>query len=228
MKKPILIWDIDGTLSDSSGAGINSLSRAITEHFRAPSPALDLAGATDGGIYRYMCEHFGRDFVESEQQDFYRRYLPILEENLTKPEFQGKLYPTVKETLQVLQDLGYTQGLLTGNIEHGAYLKNKAQGIEMFFPFGAYGCDHYDRNELGHFASRRASEHIGAEVKTRELLIIGDTQKDIACARACGAPVVAVTTGHCTRDELGEADWIIDQAEELVPLLSELTAGRSL
>jgi len=60
MKKPILIWDIDGTLSDSSGAGIDALSRAISIHFDQPSPKLDLAGATDGGIYRLMCENFER------------------------------------------------------------------------------------------------------------------------------------------------------------------------
>lgn len=221
MKRPILIWDIDGTLSDSSGAGIAALSEAIEEHFpNATNPTLDLAGATDGGIYRLMCERYNTPFDKKEQEAFYALYLPKLEKNLQSDQFPTALYPTVKDTLQDLQEQGYTQGLLTGNIEHGAYLKNKVQGIEHYFPFGAYGCDHHDRNELGYFAAERASIHLDDCVNPEDLLIIGDTIKDIACASACGAKVVAITTGHGTREELGDADWVIDRAEELIDILA--------
>jgi len=167
MKTPILIWDIDGTLSDSSGAGIDALSRAIEEHFPTT-----------------------------------------------------KLYPTVLDTLKTLQEAGFTHGLLTGNIEEGAYLKNKAQNIEGFFEFGAYGGDHWDRNELGFVAAERAAIHHDTCISPEDLLIIGDTVKDIACARACGAKVVAVTTGHGTREDLAEADWVIDEVAELIDILT--------
>ncbi len=220
MKHPVLIWDIDGTLSNSHGAGIDALSRAIEAHFPdASSPTLDLAGATDGGIYRTMCQRYDHAFNEEEQSLFYQRYLPLLEENLNNGKFETLLYPTVRETLEHFRDAGYTQGLLTGNIEHGAYLKNKVQGIDEFFPFGAYGCDHHDRNELGFFAAERASIHLDTCVTPEDLLIIGDTVKDIACARACGARVAAVTTGHGTREELAEADWVVDSVAELITLL---------
>ncbi len=222
MKKPILIWDIDGTLSDSSGAGIDALSRAITQHFdNAENPTLDLAGATDGGIYRLMCERYHKAFKPEEQEAFYQLYLPLLEENLSSGNFPGSIYPTVKDTLEHFREEGYTQGLLTGNIEQGAFLKNKAQGIEEFFPFGAYGCDHHDRNELGFFAAERAAEYHNDCIEPEDLLIIGDTIKDIACARACGAKVVAITTGHGTRESLSSADWVIDSAEELVDLVQD-------
>jgi len=125
--------------------------------------------------------------------------------------------------LEYFQEQGYTQGLLTGNIEHGAFLKNKVQWIEGFFPFGAYGCDHYDRNELGFVAAKRAGEYHKAEVSPSDLLIIGDTTRDIACARACGAKVAAVTTGHATRADLSHADWVIDQVSELKSIVSELS-----
>lgn len=220
MKTPILIWDIDGTLSDSSGAGIHALSRAIEQHFPgAKNPVLDLAGATDGGIYRLMCERYGTDYSPEGELEFYEIYLPHLEENLASPKFAKLLYPTVLKTLQHFQQAGYTQGLLTGNIEQGAYLKNKAQGIESFFPFGSYGGDHWDRNKLGFIAAERASAYLGEPVETTDLVIIGDTLKDIACARACGAKVAAVTTGHCDREELQEADWVIDHVEELINLV---------
>ena len=222
MKTPILIWDIDGTLSDSSGAGIDALSRAIEEHFpNAENPTLDLAGATDGGIYRIMCERYGKSYNAAEEQEFYKIYLPKLEQNLKSGDFPSKVYPTVEDTLQHFKEAGYTQGLLTGNIEQGAYLKNKAQGIEEYFAFGAYGCDHHDRNELGFYAAERAATHHDACVTTADLLIIGDTIKDIACARACGAKVAAVTTGHGTREELSGADWVIDHVSELIDIIDE-------
>ncbi len=221
MKTPILIWDIDGTLSDSSGAGIDALSRAIEEHFPgAQNPTLDLAGATDGGIYRIMCERYGKAFDKQEQEEFYKIYLPKLEANLESGDYPTDLYPTVLDTLQDLEDAGYTNALLTGNIEQGAYLKNKVRGIDKFFHFGAYGCDHHDRNELGFVAAERASIHLDACISPSDLLIIGDTIKDIACARACGAQVAAITTGHGCRETLSEADWVIDQAAELIDILA--------
>lgn len=226
MKTPILIWDIDGTLSDSSGAGIDALSRAIEEHFPdAQNPTLDLAGATDGGIYRLMCERYGVAYDKKEELAFYNLYLPKLEDNLKSDAFPTTLYPTVRDTLHSLQEGGYTHGLLTGNIEQGAWLKNKAQNIEGFFKFGAYGGDHWDRNELGFVAAERAAIHLDACVSPEDLLIIGDTVKDIACARACGAKVVAVTTGHGTRASLSEADWVIDEVQELSAILEDWEDG---
>lgn len=222
MKKPILIWDIDGTLSDSSGAGIDALSRTIEEHFdNAKNPTLDLAGATDGGIYRIMCERYDKAFSKLGLATFLKSYIPKLEENLTSGKFPGTIYPTVKDTLAYFDEEGYTQGLLTGNIEQGAYLKNKAQGIEEYFAFGAYSDDHHNRNELGFFAAERASEHLNDCITPEDLLIIGDTIKDIACARACGAKVAAITTGHANKDELADADWVINQAEELIDIIAE-------
>jgi len=220
MQKPVIIWDIDGTLSDSSGAGIHALSQAISTFFGQPAPKLNLAGATDSGIYQKMCSLFDREYEASGREEFFATYLPILEATLKLEQYQGKVYDTVVDTLEFFQDNGYAQGLLTGNVERGAYLKNDNCGIASYFAFGAYGCDHHDRNALGPVAAQRASQHLGYEVHPQDLLIVGDTLKDIACARACGAKVAAVTTGFADRASLQEADWVIDHASELKDIVS--------
>lgn len=223
MKKPILIWDIDGTLSEGNGAGLQALSSAIEQHFPgAKDPVLDLAGATDGGIYRIMCERYEQPYSPAGEQQFYELYLPTLERNLSSGEYDGVALPTVQDTLDHFRAQGFTQGLLTGNVEKGAYLKNQSFGLESYFSFGAYGCDHWDRNELGFIAAQRAGEFLSQDVSPADLLVIGDTPKDIACARACGARVAAVTTGQFQADQLQEADWVISAAEELKEIVKSI------
>jgi phosphoglycolate phosphatase-like HAD superfamily hydrolase len=104
--------------------------------------------------------------------------------------------------------------MLTGNLEPLAYAKVGRIGLgESELPFGAFGSDDADRNALPAVAARRASERYGREVTTAELVVIGDTPRDIACARAAGSRVVAVTTGRYDARQLREADVVLDTLE---------------
>lgn len=212
----VILWDIDGTLLDSAGTGIKALSTAIEEHFSGESPPLNLAGATDSGVYRSMCDHFDRKWIEAEQLDFFQKYLIQLEKVQQANSHPSKLYDGVVDVLEEMKNQGVPQGLLTGNIERGAFLKTQVLGIESFFQFGAYGCDHWDRNELGPVGAQRASTFLQKDIKPEDLLIIGDTPRDIACARACGAKVIAVTTGAFSADQLQDADLVIDNLREIL------------
>jgi phosphoglycolate phosphatase-like HAD superfamily hydrolase len=95
-------------------------------------------------------------------------------------------------------------GLLTGNIAGGAQAKMRHFGLDHHFPFGAFGDDHHDRNELGPVALERASGHAGRSFSPRETLVIGDTPEDIRCAQAMGARCLAVATGSFSAAQLRE------------------------
>ena len=104
--------------------------------------------------------------------------------------------------------------MLTGNLEPLAYRKIERIDLSAAeLPFGAFGSDHADRNTLPVIAAQRASERFGREVAHEELVIIGDTPRDIACARAVGAVAVAVATGYYSADDLREADLVLDTLE---------------
>ena len=93
-------------------------------------------------------------------------------------------------------------GLLTGNLERGAELKLLHYGVWHYFEFGAYADDHYDRNQLGHFARARAARRHGIEFPPERIFVLGDTPHDVTCARAIGAKAIAIATGRFSRTEL--------------------------
>ncbi len=97
-------------------------------------------------------------------------------------------------------------GLLTGNLRRGAEIKLTQYGVWNYFEFGAYADDHHDRNELGHFARRRASEKRGVDFPAERIYVLGDTPHDVACARAIGAKAVAIATGAFSREALAACE----------------------
>ena len=216
----LVLFDIDGTLMDTGGAGLASLNAAIEEVFGSGGPSLNLAGSTDGGIVRGLFEHFKRPYELAVVEEFYRSYLPHLEKNLADESFGGRLLEGVIDLLAEYQDRGHTLGLLTGNLARGAAIKVGHYGIEHHFSFGAYGDDHWDRNELGPIALARALEFSGREFPPHETLVIGDTPKDIACAHAFGARCLAVATGTFDEEALQKAG-----ADEVVSSLQDHRPG---
>ena len=215
------LFDIDGTLVDTGGAGMRSLQEAAEELFGGKGPELDLAGSTDLGVVAGMFEHFGRPCGPPETEAFFASYLRRLDWNLAHGGCPGRVLPGVMELLDGLAGLpGITVGLLTGNIAGGAAAKMRHFGLDRHFPFGAYGCDHADRNLLGPVALARAARHAGREFLPEETVVIGDTPKDIACAAAMGASCVAVATGRFTAGELRAAG-----ATRVVATLEELKPG---
>src|SRR5690554_2705169 len=150
---------------------------------------------------------------------FFGTYLRRLEWNLRHGGFPGRVLPGVVDVLDALSGRAdVALGLLTGNIAGGAALKVKHFGLAHHFTFGAYGCDHADRNLLGPVALSRASAHTGRTYSGADVVVVGDTPKDIVCARAMGARCLAVATGKFGVRELEAhgADQVVATLEELV------------
>lgn len=211
----LILFDIDGTLMDTGGAGLDSLNGAIEEIFGPGGPVLNLAGSTDGGIVRGLFEHFRRPYEADVEEAFYRAYLPRLEVNLSDESYGGRLFDGVPTLLGELTEAGHALGLLTGNLARGAKVKVSHFGVADHFRFGSYGDDHWDRNRLGPIALERAREVTGQGWKAEETLVIGDTPRDVACAHAFGARCLAVATGSYSEEELTACG-----ADEVVPDLA--------
>ena len=215
----LLLFDIDGTLLDTGGEGGKALLDAVEEVFgipRARIPRLELAGATDGGITRQIMGHLGRTFEEAMIADYHRSYLSHLRRRLHDTAFGGVLLPGVLDLLPRLaacDDLHL--GLLTGNLRSGAEHKLRRFDIWHYFAEGAFGDDAEDRNLLGPVAKARMERVRGTRYSSDDVLVIGDTPKDIACAHAMGARCVAVATGGFSRAQLeAHAPWgVLDSLE---------------
>ncbi|MGB6223068.1 HAD family hydrolase [Haloferula sp.] len=218
MISSIKLWlfDIDGTLVDTGGAGMKALKEATRVHFGAEGPELDLAGSTDLGLVAGMLAHFGQPEQVEGIESFFAVYLERLEWNLSNGGFEGRVLPGVTELLDRLAGNDeVTVGLLTGNIAAGAATKMRHYGLHHHFGFGAYGCDFADRNKLGPVALERAADFAGRNFSPEETLVIGDTPKDIACAHAMGARCLAVATGGFSEQELRDfgADEVLADLE---------------
>ena len=214
----LLLFDIDGTLVDTEGAGLRSLEEGFFKafpHCRGKDfPALDLGGATDSSVVAFLFEHFEIDDHDGHRELFFSRYIIALDGcmNNFRNRGKGRVLPGVPELLGEFERReDCLMGLLTGNIEAGARLKLRYFGIDHHFCFGAYGNDHSLRNELGPIAIDRAEGMSGQRFAPQQTVIIGDTLKDISCARAFGAHVIAVATGGASYEKLesGEPDILL-------------------
>lgn len=213
----LYLFDIDGTLVDTGGAGMAALVETTREVFGAAGPPLDLAGSTDLGIVIGIHEHFEIEPTPARINAYLEIYQERLGWNLAHGGHAGRVLDGVTELLENLAGRAETVlGLLTGNIAGGAAAKVRHYGLAGYFPFGAYGCDHPDRNRLGPIALERAATHSGRAFTPEETWIIGDTPKDIACARAIGAHCLAVATGRFTVAELQAhgADRVVESLDQ--------------
>jgi phosphoglycolate phosphatase-like HAD superfamily hydrolase len=202
----LLLFDIDGTLLDTGGAGGASLLDALEDVLglsRDTFPPLNLAGATDGGILRQIFSHAGRELDGPTQEAYLACYLHHLHRRLHAPDFPGVTLPGVLALLPALAAVGEADiGLLTGNVRRGAELKLARFDLASHFLDGAFGDDAVDRNLLGPFAMDRMSRATGRSYVASEVIVIGDTPKDIACAYAIGARCLAVGTGQFAAEQL--------------------------
>lgn len=211
--KALLLFDIDGTLVDTEGAGLDSLREGFYECFPSHRvrafPRLDLGGATDGSVVAFLFRHFEIEDHDDHRSRFFEAYENTLERTLARfrKEGRGRALPGVKGLLETLATRRheFVVALLTGNTAGGALIKLRHFELDGHFPFGAFGSDHPDRNELGPIALRRAREHVGRDFPADEVVVIGDTGKDVACARVCGARVVAVASGAASPRDLEAA-----------------------
>ena len=202
VKNLLILWDIDGTLTASGGAGWRALSAAIHRVFGAvlSSDSVDFAGRTDPWIVGCILERIGVEDTPVNRTRLLDAYLEILPGEVGA---SGRVLPGVRERLREAADRpDVAQALLTGNIRRGAEAKLTHHGLWHFFPFGAFADDGERRNDLGPVALRRAREHHGVAFAPDRVWIVGDTPHDIACARAAGIRVLAVATGSSPVEEL--------------------------
>ena len=203
MDKKLLLFDIDGTLITSGGAGERALRRGFQARFGIDDDLkqIEIAGRTDAAIARQMLAAHGLPETPENLTRIFDGYLHFLAEEL--PASAGYLLPGILPLLAALKPRSdMVLALLTGNLASGAQLKLTHFGVWDYFEFGAYADDHHDRNALGHFARERARKKHGIEFPPERIFVLGDTPHDIACARAIGARAVAIATGNFSLAEL--------------------------
>lgn len=225
INKRLLLFDIDGTLITSGGAGEQALRLAFADRFGRDDDLADIeiAGRTDSGIVRRILEKHGIAQTPENIARYLDGYLHFLA--LELPRRHGKLLPGVVELLGRLQTRPHiVLALLTGNLARGAKLKLTHYGVWDFFEFGAFADDHHDRNELGPFARTRAREKHGIEFAPEQVDVIGDTPSDIECGKAIGARTIAIATGTWPRAELAKhaPDFLLDDLADVEGTIARL------
>jgi len=225
MKKRLLLFDIDGTLIHSAGAGVQALKSALTERFGIEDDlrGIEIAGMTDSGIVVSILKKHNIPATNENISAFLDSYVHFL--SLELPRRKGKLLPGVLDLLNKLGSRPHVVlALLTGNVSRGAQLKLEHYGVWHFFEFGAFADDHRDRNRLGSFARARAKEKHGKEFPASKIDVIGDTPRDIACGKAIGARTIAVATGTWRREQLAkyQPDFLIDDLSDVEGIIDTL------
>jgi phosphoglycolate phosphatase-like HAD superfamily hydrolase len=205
----LLLFDIDGTLIDSGGAGSRALEHAFESvlGIRGAVMGVDgvsLAGKTDPQIIREVLTINERPYTERLREALTEAYLERLDSEIANN--QKRMMPGVHELLETLAGMGAgPMGLLTGNVEAGARKKLAPFGLNQYFAVGAYGSDHEDRNQLLPAAIARYEAAFGRAVAPAECVVIGDTPRDVECAHAHGARALGVATGPYSVQELKDA-----------------------
>jgi phosphoglycolate phosphatase len=233
----LLLFDIDGTLlSGATGAHSRALDGAIREVHGVSTDDLRSkigpAGRTDGEIARLILLDLGVSARRiDDRADAVREACCRIYADICPPDLSAHVVPGIADLLPWLAGRdGVALGLLTGNFEAVARLKLKRAGIGRWFApgFGAFGSDSEDRAALPAIARRRAGRvgggRAGTPVSRSQTIVIGDTPRDIACARADDVRCVAVATGQFGPDELAGADAVALDAGELRARLEELGA----
>ena len=228
--KRLYLFDIDGTLITSGGAGETSFREAVAEVCGgvAPLEGVNFAGNTDTGIAREVLIAAGKEPSQENIMALLDAYLGRLSDRMHQ--HQGKLLPGIIPLLNHLKERDNCRlALLTGNLAAGAEVKLTHYGVWHYFAFGAYADDHHVRNELGPVAMARALEDHGEEFTPDQIYVIGDTPRDIECGKAFGALTVAVATGKYSREELAShtPDFLFDDFSDADAVLAAIAPDQN-
>ena len=218
----LVLFDIDGTLMATGGAGVRAFAAVARNVFGRPDGivGMSFAGRTDLSIIRQFFTHCAIDPSPENFTRFLDDYVFWLDHLLG--ERPGRVLPGVRPLITALHGLRNPPllGLLTGNIRLGAEIKLRHFGLWEEFTVGAFSDDHESRNHLAAIARDRGEELLGTPLRGEEILVIGDTPLDIECARAIDAHCLAVATGGATADVLRshQPTWTVPTLEHFDPV----------
>jgi phosphoglycolate phosphatase len=209
--RKLVLFDIDGTLVWTAGAGRAAISEALLDQMGTTGPidGYRFDGKTDLQIVVELMRMAGHPEAESEAHlhAVCDAYLALLADALASREDAMRIYPGVEALLDALDaNADVVLGLLTGNLERGAEVKLRAAGVDFArFRVGAYGSDAADRAALPPIAAERAVPIMGRRPHGAEIVIIGDTPADVTCGRGVEARAIGVATGRHAVEELDAA-----------------------
>jgi phosphoglycolate phosphatase len=211
----LILFDIDGTLIDCGGQARVAFASALDAVFGGTGAieSYDFSGKTDTRIVVDLMTAAGRprDEVLAILPRLREEYLATLDRNLQRERM--RVLPGIEPLLDRLAARDdVVLALLTGNWERGARIKLSRHDLNRYFGFGSFGDDVFDRNDLPPIAMERALRSTGHTFTPRDVVIIGDSLLDVACARAHDIPCLAVATGRTGRAELEAAGptWLVD------------------
>jgi phosphoglycolate phosphatase len=228
----LVLFDIDGTLVWTDGAGRRAIHHALTEVFGATGPAdYRFDGKTDPQIVRDLMRFVGHadGHIDNRMQQVFALYVERLHEELRAPGYCPRVMPGVFELLEALESHpNVVLGLLTGNLADGARAKLTSVGIDpRRFRVGAYGSDHEERPSLPDVARRRMRDELGMEISGSDCVIIGDTPADLTCGRALGARAIGVATGRYSTEELRQhsPSAVFADLSDTAAVVAEILSG---
>jgi len=220
IQQRVLLFDIDGTLLDAVGEGSACFGRALTDVYGTSGPVdtYDMTGKTDWQILTDLMqiEGISLEVIEARRLEAFTAYAHHFE--MTAPNLEIKIFPGVTPLLDGLKgDPRFILGLVTGNVREAVPHKLRAVGLDPgIFTFGAFGSDHPDRNALPGLALNRLGQMEGVSFPAESTLVIGDTPRDIHCARYAGMKVMCVTTGQYDRITLAgyHPDYLLEDLSD--------------
>ncbi len=218
----LILFDIDGTLLDTGGAGARSWTWAFEHAFDRPGVDIgkySSAGMTDPVVARKtFTEAIGHEPSGAELARLMAAYLSVLPDYVIASEGY-RVLPGVEALLLRLHEAGVRLGVTTGALEAGAHAKLGRARLNHFFLVGGYGSDSEDRVELTQAAIGRGERLLGEALDPRRVAVVGDTPLDISAAQGVGVVSIGVATGKYDLDELREAhpDHALADLTEPVP-----------
>jgi len=223
--QPTVLFDIDGTLLQTDGAGMLAIDQAFLDLFGIENKAsVPLRGRTDYGIFTDLFRENQVSF-DRHYREFSKRYQELLPTYL--PKANGSLLPYARELVEQLLSADFRLGILTGNARLAAMAKLEHFGVESLFEFGGYGDDWADRNDVARAAVDAAVERLGSDFDLQNCWVIGDTPADVRGARSIRANAIAVLTGGCDCDDFADSkpDLMIESLCELSPEVFQQTGS---
>lgn len=221
----ILLFDIDGTLLNTGGAGQRSMELALQTMFAVTkeTKGISAAGRTDRAIVSDLFAYHEIEETPELWVSFQETYFGHLTEVL--PTLPGQTLAGVDRLLKTLSEReDIALGLLTGNFQQGAQLKLGHFQLDHYFAFGGFGDHHHDRDDVARAAMQAVIEHHQGDVDPTNVWVIGDTPFDVRCGKAIGARTVAVATGSFEAEELSESqpDYLFEDFNDAEPFLALL------